>query len=232
MTRKKKGFLTFIFSLMPGAGEMYMGFMKRGVSVMCAFLGWIGICGVLQFGAGFYLAPVIWFYSFFSVHNLASLPDEEFYQIEDDYVLLHMDQIFRTDEWERGKVKFIAAACILLGGYTILTTIWHALWSMLPDWLYDNLYFIRNGIPRIMISLLLMAFGVYLIRGKKVQLEKETEAVYVMPRYATPEEAEAKPEEHAPVIIFGETATEEEVEKEVEKKTDEEKTDDTEECAQ
>ena len=82
MTRKKKGFLTFIFSLMPGAGEMYMGFMKRGVSVMCAFLGWIGICGVLQFGAGFYLAPVIWFYSFFSVHNLASLPDEEFYQIE------------------------------------------------------------------------------------------------------------------------------------------------------
>ena len=41
MTRKKRGFWTFIFSLIPGAGEMYLGFMKRGVSTMLVFLGWL-----------------------------------------------------------------------------------------------------------------------------------------------------------------------------------------------
>ena len=34
MTRKKNGFLTLCFSLVPGAGEMYMGFMKQGVSTV------------------------------------------------------------------------------------------------------------------------------------------------------------------------------------------------------
>ena len=79
MTRKKRGFWTFIFSLMPGAGEMYLGFMKRGVSTMLVFLGWLTFCGMTGFDVGVILAPVIWFYSFFTVHNLVSLPDEEFY---------------------------------------------------------------------------------------------------------------------------------------------------------
>ena len=39
MTKKKSGFWTFIFSLLPGAAEMYMGFMKMGVSLMGLFFG-------------------------------------------------------------------------------------------------------------------------------------------------------------------------------------------------
>ena len=93
MTRKKRGFWTFCFSLIPGAGEMYLGFMKRGVSMMCLFLGWFAFCGVTGFSIGMCLLPVMWFYSFFQVHNLVSLPDEEFYQQEDDYLILHMDKI-------------------------------------------------------------------------------------------------------------------------------------------
>ena len=34
MTRKKNGFWTFVCSLVPGAGEMYMGFFKQGLSLM------------------------------------------------------------------------------------------------------------------------------------------------------------------------------------------------------
>lgn len=40
---KKSGFLRFIFSLIPGAGEMYMGFMKQGVTLMVLFLSLIHI---------------------------------------------------------------------------------------------------------------------------------------------------------------------------------------------
>lgn len=38
MIKKKNAILTFIFSMLPGAGEMYMGFMKQGVSLMSMFL--------------------------------------------------------------------------------------------------------------------------------------------------------------------------------------------------
>ena len=37
-TKKKGKFLTFCFSMMPGAAQMYMGFMKMGVSQMLLFL--------------------------------------------------------------------------------------------------------------------------------------------------------------------------------------------------
>ena len=39
MTKKKSGFWTFVFSLLPGAAEMYMGFMKMGISLMGLFFG-------------------------------------------------------------------------------------------------------------------------------------------------------------------------------------------------
>ena len=33
MTKQKKGFLLFVASLIPGAGELYMGFRKMGLSL-------------------------------------------------------------------------------------------------------------------------------------------------------------------------------------------------------
>ena len=173
MTRKKRGFWTFCFSLIPGAGEMYLGFMKRGVSMMCLFLGWSMFCAAIGFGSGALLLPVMWFYSFFEVHNLVSLPDEEFYQQEDDFLILHMDKIVGVDKWERGKVKFLAVVLIFIGGYTIVHTLWRSIWSVLPEWLYNDLYVIRDGVPKIVISLIL--------RGKKEALDKEPEVVYDMP---------------------------------------------------
>ena len=37
MYRKKNKFLTFIFALLPGAAEMYMGFMKMGLTLLSLF---------------------------------------------------------------------------------------------------------------------------------------------------------------------------------------------------
>ena len=39
MQKQKRGFWLFIFSLIPGAGEMYMGFKKQGLSIMLMFWG-------------------------------------------------------------------------------------------------------------------------------------------------------------------------------------------------
>ena len=34
---KKNGFLTFVFACIPGAGQMYYGYMKRGLSMITIF---------------------------------------------------------------------------------------------------------------------------------------------------------------------------------------------------
>lgn len=181
MIRKKKGLWTFIFSLIPGAGEMYLGFMKRGVSMMLIFFLWCGFCIGTYFETALFLVPVIWFYSFFSVHNLVAMPDEEFYQQEDDYVLLHIDRLVSADRWERGKVKFLAVICIFVGGFSVVNTVWRIFWRILPNWIYDEVYFLRDDVPRVVISLLLIAFGVYLIRGKKQKLDEEQPDVITLP---------------------------------------------------
>ena len=97
MTKKRNGFLLFCCSLFPGAGEMYMGFMKMGVSLMSIFMLMVAIADMLQLSIGVLISVVIWFYSFFHVHNLASLSDEEFARVQDDY-LLHRSDIEKGRE--------------------------------------------------------------------------------------------------------------------------------------
>ena len=46
MKKQKHGFWVFIFSLIPGAGEMYMGFKKQGISIMLLFWGTIALASI------------------------------------------------------------------------------------------------------------------------------------------------------------------------------------------
>ncbi len=86
MTKKKSGFWTFIFSFMPGAAEMYMGFMKMGVSLMGLFLGLIVVGSFFAQGIFLVIDVVVWFYGFFHAHNLRAMDDEDFYALEDTYL--------------------------------------------------------------------------------------------------------------------------------------------------
>lgn len=68
--------LVFLFSLLPGAGHMYMGFMRRGLQLMVLFFGtiWLGSLSMpLGFSDlfGMLAAPVVWFYSFFDSLSLS-----------------------------------------------------------------------------------------------------------------------------------------------------------------
>ena len=76
----------FLFSLIPGAGQMYMGFMKQGLSLMtifatlCAVGIWLDIKPLLFF------APIILLYSFFDATNKNSMDAEAFKKLEDHYL--------------------------------------------------------------------------------------------------------------------------------------------------
>ena len=82
MTKKKGKLMTFLWSLIPGAGEMYLGFFKTGVSLMAAFVLLLSLAGFLQLNVLSLLAPVVWFYSFFHSNHINALPDDEFYALD------------------------------------------------------------------------------------------------------------------------------------------------------
>ncbi|HHY47960.1 MAG TPA: hypothetical protein GX506_11755 [Firmicutes bacterium] len=71
----KPGFLVFLFGLIPGAGQMYLGLMNRGVQIMAFFFGALFVAGVV--GRPFdqlwsvLIAPVTWFYSFFDTFQIS-----------------------------------------------------------------------------------------------------------------------------------------------------------------
>ena len=52
---RKSRILTFLFGLMPGAGQMYLAYMKRGVSLMSMFFMLIFLAGF--FNISFLLLP-------------------------------------------------------------------------------------------------------------------------------------------------------------------------------
>ncbi len=172
MTRKKNGFLTFVFSLLPGAGEMYMGFFKQGISIMSAFFMLIFVSSWLNLGPLMFILPVLWFYSFFHVHNLASLRDEEFYSIEDKY-LIDYDQNKLQDMFGQNKGrKILAIVLIFLGASAIWDISMDLLESFLSaigmdtEWLYSISY----KMPQCIFGIAIILLGIHLIRGKKKEL--------------------------------------------------------------
>lgn len=172
MTKQKRGFWTFVFSLIPGAGEMYMGFMKQGISIMSIFWILIGLSGL--FSASIFLLglPILWFYSFFNVHNLKGLSEEEFYSIQDDYAL-HLEA-FLLDKKEiiQKYYNLIAFILILVG----ISIIWNVSYDMLvwllPRFMVDFVYRIGNMVPQILLGFGIIVLGISMIRSKKRQLEK------------------------------------------------------------
>lgn len=175
MTKQKRGFWLFLCSLFPGAGEMYMGFKKQGISIMAVFWLTIALAGGLNFGWLLMTLPILWFYSFFNVHNLKSLTEEEFYTIEDDYIL-HLDRIFGDSEELLEKYHKSAAILLIVLGMALLwNLLFDALEWILPYFLHDILWRIGAMLPRLVLAVGIIGLGLYLIRGKKKELERYDE---------------------------------------------------------
>lgn len=172
---RKNAFIRFMFSLIPGAGEMYMGFMKQGITLMTLFVGVIFLAVYLNNPIFAFALPVIWFYGFFHVHNLAGLSDEEFYAQEDS--LLFDWNIFGKLEQKKGR-KILAWILILLG----VSILWNFLTGMVYyflDMFNISHYFwneIVRMVPQIVFAVLLIYAGVQLIKGKKKELEQQLTA--------------------------------------------------------
>lgn len=162
MTKKKSRFLTFICSLLPGAGHMYMGFMKTGVSFMGAFFFIIFLATFLNIDQLIFILPLIWFYSFFDCNNKANLNEEERVLAEDRY-LFSLDKLPKIDNKMSGKSGVtIGVILLFIGVYLIFNNIIEV---FRPYMNYVIISLIRQ-VPQVIIGIAIIIIGMKLIQGK------------------------------------------------------------------
>lgn len=177
MIRKKNKVLTFIFAIIFGAGHMYMGFMKQGLSIMTAAVVVIAVGSWFGSGLLFLILPILWFYSFFDAINKMTLPNSVFEKQTDQYIFMPMGDNLELKYLIARYEKVIAFFLILIGS----TALGGNLLGFISDQasmagyteisqFADSLRW--NG-SRLLFSLIIIIIGVRMIIGKKKELEKE-----------------------------------------------------------
>lgn len=154
---------------------MYMGLMKMGLSFMLGFMGMIAVVAVTEIAVLAVLPVTLYIYSFFHANNIGGLSAEEFAVLEDEY-------LFGIGEWDTSRFKLnrknkniAAVVCIVLG----VSMLWNVGFGMIRDYVgWDNRYIkavyytMRDDLPRAVIALAIIWFGVSLLRGKKEDIMK------------------------------------------------------------
>ncbi|MGN0266821.1 MAG: hypothetical protein ACI4D7_04005 [Lachnospiraceae bacterium] len=165
---RKNSFFTFLFSFVPGAGEMYMGFMKQGLSLMTLFFGIMALCVLFNMDAFLFIIPIVWCYGFFHVHNINSLTDEEFASVKDEY-LFHLDSLEQLNLTQKYP-SFLAFLFIFIGADMILNILGDTLLYRLPNPWGDFFYMFIYRMPQLVLSFVLIYAGVRMIRNRKKQI--------------------------------------------------------------
>ena len=173
---KKNGILTLLFAFIPGAGQMYQGYMKRGLSLVLMAAA-ISMAAMLIPPIAFALL-VVFMYSFFDTFNLRA-------QIsmgtapEDDY-LVHFDpQDKRLARMMMDSHKLVGWGLIALGAIVFYNNIiMRVLGDVMWRWGQDNpvfraIYLMLDALPQIVVCVALIVCGMWLVRGPKNKKGKQ-----------------------------------------------------------
>lgn len=180
MKKQKNRFWLFVFSFCPGAGHMYLGLMRMGLSFMLGFMLLIAVVAITGIDVLAVLPFTLYIYSFFHANNIGGMDAEQFAALEDEY-------LFGIGEWDTSRFKLTkksrniaAVVCIVLG----ICMLWNVGFGMLRDYVgWDNpviravYYTMRDEVPRLIIAIGVIWFGVSLLRGKKVDFAENDRQV-------------------------------------------------------
>lgn len=178
--RQYNRFLLFLCNCIPGCGQFYLGYMKRGLSLLllaaCIVSTWSSyVFDLSLFGI------VVWLYAFFDGYNLyRALMDGT--AKPDDY-LFHLPQNSIFSQRRRVLGWGLAAVGVSLCYFSIANGILEALgYSYWDDDFFYHL--LLSYIPRGVISLLLIFLGIRFIRGPKQEKKPPLENDFVPPQSA------------------------------------------------
>lgn len=180
---RKQGFLLFLSSCIPGCGQMYQGYMKRGVSLLIACFGLMTISIFLDEGFLFMLLPIIWLYAFYDSYNLRNQTDEQAQANPDAFLfgLSEMDSQ-RLSALCRKRHSILGWILVLLGVYLFLVSTVRNITDLLG---LEELYWaLSYELPRLLVTIFLIALGIWFIRGPKKPQEPEDS----IPAFTPPEE--------------------------------------------
>ncbi|GAA0735208.1 hypothetical protein [Clostridium oceanicum] len=146
---ENKKFWAYAFSLLPGAGHLYIGVQKKGLQLMSCFLGAAFLGELTNLHIFNFLMPIIWFYSIFDVRKIL-------------YLGTPIDDSLSFDFNFNGKLpKIIAYGFIIIG-------VWSLLHNMVFPILNINIdYHIENYVKTAIGSFILIFFGLKLLSGNK-----------------------------------------------------------------
>ena len=163
---KKNGILTFLFAFVPGAGQMYQGYMKRGLSLITLFFLCI-MAGMLLLEPLVLTALIVWMYSFFDTFNLraqfiaGTAP-------ADDY-LVHINwKDKRMQDFMMDSHKLLGWGLIALGAMVAYQNIiMRVLGDVMWRWGQNNpffraVYLMLEQLPQIVVCVALIICGVWL----------------------------------------------------------------------
>ena len=174
-----RAILFFTFSCIPGCGQMHQGYMKRGISQTILCCGVLAVAVFLEIGALAILLVPLWLYSFFDSYNLRRLRMDG--TEDEDAYLFGMSDLDsrRLSELFSKRHSLIGWTLVLLGLYALYRIVVGQLmrWisELFPwmDWLYNLLVW---DAPRILGTLLIIALGLWFIRGPKKRAPEEIPA--------------------------------------------------------
>lgn len=164
----KNGLLTLLFAFIPGAGQMYQGYMKRGLSLMlmCCV---IGVLAMLFAPIALFLM-LVFMYSFFDTLNLRA-------QIAlgnapaDDY-LVHLDpKDKRLARLLLDSHKLVGWLLIAFGALiSYQNLIMNTLGDLVYRWghsspVFRALYLVMASLPDVVVCVVLIVCGVWLVKG-------------------------------------------------------------------
>ncbi len=165
MRMKRSKFITFVFSLVPGAGHMYMGFMKTGISLMTAFTLIIFLASWLNISPLLFIMPVLWFFSFFDCMNRRYSSDEDFTGFEDNY-LFSIDRFLVSGNLIFKKRRLMAGILLLiLGVYLIWNNLMHS--GLMDSEILNTMRALSDIVPQIILGVVIIVIGIKLVLGRK-----------------------------------------------------------------
>lgn len=176
--------LRFIFALIPGAGEMYMGMIKKGALIMLAFFISFYLAAINEFTIIACALPVIWFYSFFDTYSIGSETIEQRKLMDNEFMNIVLSSDYYTTS--AGRMKGIlsgdggrllaGAAVAAIGGYMLISRLLEVFADIVAGampGLANGLYTLSRGLPSVFVAIILIFIGVRLIKSGGVSNVKE-----------------------------------------------------------
>ena len=193
--RQKHGLLLFLTSCVPGCGEMYQGYMKRGMSILTIFCGIFALAVFLEIGALAVLMLPVWLFSFFDSYNLRAQAEADAAP-PDGY-------LFGLSDVDSRQMSALLQKRHSLVGWGLVAVGVYIFYSTVADWVVDFFcqFFdawwldriLTYDVPRLAVTVGIIALGVWFIRGPK---REKSEDIPVF----TPPEAEPVREESADAV--------------------------------